>query len=98
MTTEDTVIDLFAFWPYHDGALQTVLGSRADRMRADGAVRLTAYGGMWVRPVRLLPVQAGAELMARIDAESRRVHDVIDAAKNEGRARIAAMVSEVGQP
>jgi hypothetical protein len=51
---------------------------------------------MWVRPVRLLPVPAGIELMARIDAESQRVHDVITAAKAEGRARIDAMISEVG--
>jgi len=90
--TDDT-IDLYVFWPYHDGYMQTVLGGRADRMYPDGSVRLCTYGGMRVRPVRILPVAAGEVTMEKISAETESANAFIKARRDECRARIEALIT-----
>jgi hypothetical protein len=91
---DETTINLFVFWHYHDGTIQTVLGSRADKMRSDGRCRTTSYGGMWVTPVRLLPVDAGEEILAAVKAEEERMNETIAAARANAKARIQASLAD----
>jgi hypothetical protein len=91
--TDDTFIDLYVFWRYHDGSMQTVLGSRADRMYPDGSVRLCSYGGMRVKPVRILQVAAGKFLMGQIASVTEEANSQIKTLRDECRARIEALVA-----
>ena len=60
-------MNLFAFWSY--GSYPYVLGGTVTRMREDGYVETKEYGpGAWFKPVKLLPLDAGKELNAKLRA------------------------------
>jgi hypothetical protein len=57
--------ELFAFWRYDQ--FPYVLGGTVERMRPDGDVRTVEYGYMWFKPIKLMPLESGKALYAKLD-------------------------------
>ena len=57
--------ELFAFWQYD--TYPYLLGGTITQMDDQGRIETVEYGhGNWFRPVKILPVKAGQELMRQI--------------------------------
>ena len=61
---------LFAFWSYQysvSNGFEGVLGAEVTRMHGDGRVNVKGYTGMTFKPVRILPLKAGKDLMVKLE-------------------------------
>lgn len=94
MTEEDEVqIDLFVFWRYHNGEVNTFVGGRTDKMRHDGKCRVPAYGSTWwVTPDCMLPVATGEKVLESIKEEEKALRNEIKSARELARARIESLI------
>ena len=68
---------LFAFWSYLS-TYPYLLGAEVLELYHDGSVKTTSYGGMRFKPLLILPLLAGQQTMAVIQAVAAR-HEVAQA-------------------
>jgi hypothetical protein len=54
--------ELIAFWKYHNGDYETLLGEIIEKFGETGNAYVPNYQ-MWVRPVMILPLQEGREFL-----------------------------------
>jgi hypothetical protein len=90
---DETAVNVYVFWRYHDGVTHTALGGLANAKTSDARYRVLTYGQMWVKPALVLPVEAGIVRMAEITAENERALMLIDSIKTETKARIDEMLT-----
>lgn len=95
MDSNERIGDLFVFWQHHTGTITTYLGDRVEAIRDDGRVKTHRYGGMWVKPVMIVPIEAGELILKTIKecedaatAELKRIKDTYE-------AKIKSLVTDV---
>ena len=94
MTKMSKMKDLFAFWRYD--FFPYVLGGPVDAMDEKGNVQTTNYGyGRWFRPIKLVPLVAGKELLAKLEVLRTEHLEAKRKLDEEWRAKIAALMPEV---
>jgi len=84
---------LYAFWKL--GCFPYVLGGEIVRWRDDGCVETKEYGpGLWWKPIKILPVEAGKKLRAELEALKEREDEELKAIYNRMDAELAKLFPE----
>ena len=77
---------MFAFWKYD--LFPYVLGGEVEKMDERGCVETKNYGpGRWFTPIKLLPVEPGRALLAKLEALEAEHDEALTALNNDFTVR-----------
>jgi hypothetical protein len=97
MTDDDntTEISLYAFWKYD--LFPFVVGGKVTKMTGDGKCFAPSYQG-WVNPIKLLPVEAGEELMEDIKQRKLEYDQALESLEEHHREQLEYLLPWIQWP
>lgn len=83
---------MFAFWKYD--SFPYILGGEMLRMEEDGLVQVKGFQGYRFKPIKLLPIKAGAALLAKLKALTAEHKTEMNALNEDFRVRARELFGE----